>query len=78
MHLSYNIILGLVALGTARPAFLSDKDVHIAVRVDSEAQWPEVLNQIQQAAEQACHNTCMKFFPDEGTNHDNCMKICRE
>ncbi|KAI1454581.1 hypothetical protein F4805DRAFT_309950 [Annulohypoxylon moriforme] len=78
MHASYSAILGLIALSTAMPAPFPDNDINMAARSVSEPQWPDVMNQIQQAFVQACHNTCMKLFPDEGTSHDNCMNICRK
>ncbi|KAI0879803.1 uncharacterized protein GGS22DRAFT_176765, partial [Annulohypoxylon maeteangense] len=77
MHASYNIILGLIALSAAKPTPLLGNDINMDIRSESDPQWPEVMNQIQQAFVQACHNTCMKLFPDEGIYHDNCMNICR-
>ncbi|KAI1138307.1 hypothetical protein F5Y05DRAFT_385760 [Hypoxylon sp. FL0543] len=80
MHASHSILLGLIALGAALPAPVPNYDIKMEVRSDPDPSidWKNVLDQIEQAFETTCHNTCMKLFPEEGNNQDYCMEICRE
>ncbi|KAI1099696.1 hypothetical protein F4804DRAFT_321235 [Jackrogersella minutella] len=71
MHAIYSIVLGLIALSTAQPAPSPDHGVQMDVRSEPSSQWTEALNEIQQEFTPICHNTCMKFFPDEGKDQDN-------
>lgn len=80
MRISYSLISGLVVVVTALPApsLGANNKADLISRSNAKVNPDDALQKIQTLFEDTCHNTCLKVFPDEGTYHDKCMKICRK